>query len=78
MEVVKKRWLKKGIAKLRSCQTPAGYSSSCTQEAKQYGCPDFSMAKIRPGPSGRHTWSRCKGRSVGIESHAFPCAGNNS
>lgn len=42
-----KRWLKKGIAKLRSCQTPAGYSSSCTQEAKQYGCPDFSMAKIR-------------------------------
>ena len=23
------------------------------------------------------TWSRCKGRSVGIESHAFPCVGNN-
>ena len=37
----------KGIAKLRSCQTPAGYSSSCTQAAKQYGCLDFSIANIR-------------------------------
>ena len=28
-----KRCLRKGIAKLKSCQTPAGYSSSCTQAA---------------------------------------------
>ena len=42
-----KRWFKKGIAKLRSCQTPAGYSSSFTQAAKQYGCLDFSIAKIK-------------------------------
>ena len=45
--VVKKRWLKKGIAKLRPCQAPAGYSSSCTQAAEQYGCRDFSKAKIK-------------------------------
>ena len=37
----------KGIAKLRSCQAPAGYSGSCTQAAKQYGCLDFSKAKIK-------------------------------
>ena len=42
-----KRCLRKGIAKLRSCQTPAGYLSSCTQAAKQYGRLDFSMANIR-------------------------------
>ena len=28
----------------------------------------------RSGPSGRHTWLRCKARSVSIGSHAFPCA----
>lgn len=43
----KQMGLKKGIAKLRSCQTPAGYSSSCTQAVEQYGCLDFSMANIR-------------------------------
>ncbi|GAB2046036.1 hypothetical protein AGATL06_25350 [Agathobaculum sp. TL06] len=42
-----KRWLKKGIAKLRSCQTSAGYLSSCAQASEQYGCLDFSMANIR-------------------------------
>ena len=44
---MKSKWFKKGIAKLRSCQTPAGYSSSCAQAANRYGCRDFSMAKIR-------------------------------
>ena len=47
MEVVKKRWLKKGKAKLRPCLSPAGYSSSCTQAAEQYGCLDFTKAKIK-------------------------------
>lgn len=31
----------------------------------------------KSGPSGRHTWLRCKVRSVGIGSHAFPYAGSN-
>lgn len=44
---MKSKWFKKGIAKLRSCQTPAAYSSSCAQAAEQYGCLDFSMANIR-------------------------------
>ena len=42
----KKETAQKGIAKLRPCQTPAGYSSSCTQVAEQYGCLVFSMANI--------------------------------
>ena len=41
-----KRWLKKGIAKLRPCQTPTGYLSCCAQAAEQYGFLDFSMANI--------------------------------
>lgn len=46
MVVVKKDGSKKVVAKLRSYQTPAGYLSSCTQAAEQYGCLDFSMANI--------------------------------
>ena len=46
MVEMKKRRLKNGIAKLKSCQAPAGYLSSCPQAVEQYGCRDFSKAKI--------------------------------
>ena len=46
--MVKRRWLKKGIAKLRSCQTPTGYSSGCCSGCRAIGLPGFLHSKDKP------------------------------
>ena len=48
MVVVKHSWFKKGIAKLRSCQTPAGNSSGCRSGYRAIGLPGFLHGEDKP------------------------------
>ena len=48
MVVVKRRWFKKGIARLRSCQTPAGNSSGCRSGYRAIGLPGFLHGEDKP------------------------------
>ncbi len=41
-----RQMVERDIAKLKSLQTLAGFSSSCVYATARYGCRDFSMAKI--------------------------------